>query len=256
MTPKVSIIVPVYNVEKYLNTCVDSILNQTFNDFECILVNDCSPDNCPQICDEYARKDDRIKVIHKIQNEGSPQARKTGFEISKGIFIIFIDSDDWIEYDMLEKMYNKAVIENCDIVKCNVFNNLDNYQIDDITPELYDKVLIFKHIIMYWKYSASVWDKMIKREIYEKIVFPKHHYIDDRVITVQTVFYAEKIGYVPDCLYHYRKHPESICSSQKQADKTVDEYHNFIMILEFCKDKNLIPVLERELCYRVNSIKL
>ncbi|MDR0312085.1 MAG: glycosyltransferase [Treponema sp.] len=256
MIPKISVIVNVYNVEKYLNTCIDSILNQTFKDFECILIDNCSLDNCPQICDEYERKDKRIKVIHKKQNDGLPQARNTGVEASKGIYILFVDSDDWLEHDMLEKMYNKAIKENCDLVECNLFNNIDNFQIIDITPELYDKMLIFKHIIMYWRYSPSVWDKLIKREIYNKVNFPIQNYIEDRVITIQTIYYSEKIGYVPDCLYHYRKHSKSMCNSQKQADRTIDEYYNFIMILNFLKEKKIFNNLELELYYRINSIKL
>ena len=97
---KVSAIVPVYNVEKYIYRCVDSILNQTFSDFELILVDDGSPDNCPQICDEYAKKDSRIKVIHK-ENGGLSSARNAGLDIASGEWISFIDSDDWIHKDYL-----------------------------------------------------------------------------------------------------------------------------------------------------------
>ena len=256
MTPKISVIVPVYNVEKYIHYCINSILEQTFKDFECILVDDCSPDNCPQICDDYGKKDDHIKVIHKEQNGGLPQARKTGVEAANGIFILFVDSDDWIEHDMLEKMYNKAISGNYDIVVSNSFNNYDSCQTDDIKPEIYDKVLILKHIIMYWKYSTSVWDKLIKRDIYKNIIFPSNSYIEDRVITIQTIYYAENIGYVQDRLYHYRKNQESICGSKRQSDKTIDEYHNFIIILNFLRDKELISAVEHELCYRVNTLKL
>ena len=256
MTPKISIIVPVYKVEKYIHYCVNSILEQTFEDFECILVDDCSPDNCPQICDEYEKKDSRIKVIHKNQNSGSSLARKTGFGVSKGSFILFADSDDWMEHDMLEKMYNKAVTGNYDIVISNFFFNSDDCQKDDIKSEIYDKVLIIKHLIMYWEYSPSLWDKLIKRNIYEKIIFPNNSYIEDRVITIQTIYYAENIGYVQDCLYHYRRNLESICNSKSMADKTIDEYYNFIIILKFLDDKKLISAVEQELCYRINTLKL
>jgi glycosyltransferase involved in cell wall biosynthesis len=231
-------------------------MKQSFKDFECILVDDHSPDRCPQICDEFGAKDHRIKVLHNEKNEGSPQARKTGLIASKGVYILFIDSDDWIEHNMLEKMYNKAISGNYDIVRSNCFSNFQNYQLEDKTPELYDKTLIYKHIIMYWSYSAAVWDKLVKREIYEKVIFPINHYIDDRVITIQAVYYAEKIGYVPDCLYHYYRNPESISNSQMQAIKTIDEYHNFKIILDFLGDRNLFPALALELLYRINSIKL
>jgi glycosyltransferase involved in cell wall biosynthesis len=256
MMPKISVIVPVYNVEKYIHCCINSILEQSFKDFECILVDDRSPDNCPQICDEYEKKDNRIRVIHNEHNIGSSLTRKKGVMASKGNFILFVDSDDWIEHDMLEKMYNKAITGNYDIVVSNGFNNTNDHQTDDIKPEIYDKILIIKHIIMYWKYSASVWDKLIKRDIYKNIIFPFNSYIEDRVITIQTIYYAENIGYIQDCLYHYRKNQESICNSKRQADKTIDEYHNFIIILKFLNDKKLIPSLEQELCYRVNTLKL
>ncbi len=104
--PKVSVIVPVYKVEKYLNRCVDSILAQTFTDFELILVDDGSPDNCPKICDEYAEKDERVGVIHK-ENGGVSSARNDGIDMSQGEWIMFVDSDDWIEEDMLEGMVAK-----------------------------------------------------------------------------------------------------------------------------------------------------
>jgi glycosyltransferase involved in cell wall biosynthesis len=256
MMPKISVIVPVYNVEKYIHYCINSILEQSFNDFECILVDDCSPDNCPQICDEYEKRDNRIKVIHKEQNGGLPQARKTGIQAANGDFILFIDSDDWIELDMLEKMYNKAIAGNYDIVVSNGFNNTNDCQTDDIKPEIDDKILILKHLIMYWRYSPSVCDKLIRRDIYQRVILPKNNYGEDKVITIQTIYYAEKIGYVQDCLYHYRKNQESICSSKRQADKTIDEYHNFIVILKFLSDKELIPAVEHELRYRVNTLKL
>jgi glycosyltransferase involved in cell wall biosynthesis len=256
MTPKISIIVPVYNVEKYIHCCVNSILEQSFKDFECILVDDCSPDNCPKICDEYKNIDNRIQVVHKKQNAGSPQARKTGFEVSKGNYILFIDSDDWIEPDMLEKMYEKAITNNYDIVISNCFHNYNNTQTNYKTPELQDKISILKYIIMYWHYSPSVCDKLVKRDIYEKIIFPTHQYIEDKVITIQTIYYSEKIGYLPVCLYHYRKNPDSICNSETQTNKTKDEYHNFVIILKFLDSKKLISKLEHELCFRINTIKL
>lgn len=105
--PKVSVIVPVYNVEKYLDRCIQSILNQTFTDFELILVNDGSPDNCGKICDEYAKKDNRVKVIHK-QNAGVSAARNTGIDKACGEYIMFVDSDDYIDLDMLKKMLSMS----------------------------------------------------------------------------------------------------------------------------------------------------
>lgn len=119
ITPKISCIVPVYNVEKYLRRCVDSILNQTFTDFELILVDDGSPDNSPAICYEYAVKDSRIKVIHKV-NGGVSSARNVGLDVAKGEWICFVDSDDLIEADYMQKMYEAAINNNSDFIMCGI----------------------------------------------------------------------------------------------------------------------------------------
>jgi len=124
MDPKISIIVPVYNVELYLGKCIDSILNQTFSGFELILVNDGSLDNCGSICDSFAKLDRRVKVIHK-GNGGLSSARNAGLEIACGEYIGFVDSDDYIERQMYETLYNQATETSSDIVVC------DFYMIDE-----------------------------------------------------------------------------------------------------------------------------
>lgn len=115
--PEVSIIVPVYKVEPYLNKCVDSILAQTFTDFECILVDDGSPDSCGKICDEYVQKDSRVKVIHQ-ENQGLSAARNSGLDMASGAWIVFVDSDDWIEPDAVEVLYRAALQNDADMAVC------------------------------------------------------------------------------------------------------------------------------------------
>ena len=117
--PKVSILVPIYNVEKYLSRCIESVLSQDFRDYELILVDDGSPDRCPQICDEYAKKDSRIKVIHK-KNGGLSDARNIGLDIATGEYVMFIDSDDFVDIDMMESMMNNMIDNNVDLVVCNI----------------------------------------------------------------------------------------------------------------------------------------
>lgn len=113
---KISVIIPIYKVEKYLNRCVDSVLNQTLTDLEVILVDDGSPDGCGKICDQYAEKDERIKVVHK-ENGGLSSARNAGLDIATGEYTFFLDSDDWLEKDGLERLYNKAIETNVDFVR-------------------------------------------------------------------------------------------------------------------------------------------
>lgn len=118
MKPKVSIIVPVYNVEKYLVRCMESLLNQTLKEIEIILVDDGSPDNCPQMCDEYARRDSRVKVIHK-SNAGLGYARNSGLDVAVGEYIAFVDSDDYVDTSMYATLWNEARASNADVVFCN-----------------------------------------------------------------------------------------------------------------------------------------
>lgn len=118
--PKISVVVPVYNVENYLCKCINSILDQTFSDFELILIDDKSPDKSGDICDEYAKRDKRIRVIHKMQNEGVSAARNDGLDTARGDYLTFIDSDDWIEPIFLEHLYHIAVEKNADIVTCTL----------------------------------------------------------------------------------------------------------------------------------------
>ena len=136
----ISVIVPVYKVEKYLRQCIESIQRQTYSDLEIILVDDGSPDGCPAICDEYARNDKRIKVLHQ-ENGGLSVARNVGLDIAKGEYIAFVDSDDYIKENMYEMLYNKIVMEDADLIICS-YDKVDenNNKIDNYSP-LQDEVL-------------------------------------------------------------------------------------------------------------------
>jgi glycosyltransferase involved in cell wall biosynthesis len=257
-TVKVSVIVPVYNVEKYLKKCLDSILTQTFNDFECILVDDASPDNCPVLCDEYAKIDNRIKVIHKLRNGGLPQARKTGFDLSGGDYILFVDSDDWIEKDMLEKMCNAMNKGKFDMVYADFFQEKESsteyIKLGDFTN---DKIHNLK-IILEYRPDTSVWNKLVKREIYKKIVFPREGYGEDKCIMAQALYYTDTIGYINHALYHYRiRHDSWMRDKTKEAERCHDAYLIFIFIVKFLHlayGKNL-DIFEPQLSIRINNTK-
>ena len=222
--PKVSIIVPVYNVEKYLAECLDSILSQTFTDFECILVNDNSPDKSPDICDEYAKKDKRIKVIHKKKNEGLPQARKTGFNASVGDYILYADSDDWMEQNMVERLYKLATTENYDIVYCCADDFYDLPEYGEPSVRFYfdirnmNKDDIIINLIKY-KFDCVVWNKLFKRELFRNVSFPKLWQFEDAFICVQLFLNATNVGYEYSVLYHHRNHPDSLVGKVFLEDK-------------------------------------
>lgn len=174
--PKISVIVPVYKVEKYLDRCVQSILNQTFEDLEVILVDDGSPDRCPEICDEWARKDSRVCVIHKT-NGGLSSARNAGLKIQKGEFVCFVDSDDWILPEMLEKLLE--LLENnseCDIAECEKIDCVsENIKISQpkFKTEVYDKNKMLEYFFRVngEPSNTQVWNKLIKTSILENFKF-------------------------------------------------------------------------------------
>jgi glycosyltransferase involved in cell wall biosynthesis len=240
---KISIIVPVYNAEKYLHRCLSSIVMQTFADFECILVDDASTDNSPAICDEYSINDKRITVIHNEKNIGCPQARKTGLGMAKGDYVLYIDSDDWIENTMLEKLYKKAENDNMDFVSCNYFSDDNREKIAFINP---DRNFILNQIFNF-TFLHNVWNKLIKREIYEKIEFPQADWAEDRVITVQTVYYAQKIGHIENFLYHHCTHDESMTYNKNMKFKRITErYENWKLVISFLESKYEKDIIQFE----------
>jgi glycosyltransferase involved in cell wall biosynthesis len=252
---KVSVIVPVYNVEKYLEKCLNSILSQTFNDFECILVDDASPDNCPELCDEYAKIDNRIKIIHNNINIGSSLSRKVGFDLAGGDYILFVDSDDWIEKDMLEKMYNAAVSYGFDIVCCDFYRNKD----DSYTYEKQDLDCIDNFNNLGFVNCCAVWNKLFLKEILLKVSFPTYGKYEDRVITQQALYYAKKPGKIAYPLYHYNFNQESITNNTANNYQTLFEWQqNIILVIKFLKEKlkdDFIKKSDNINCY-VNNFKL
>jgi glycosyltransferase involved in cell wall biosynthesis len=256
----ISVIVPVYNTAKYLPRCLNSILAQTFSSWECILVDDASPDNCGQLCDEYAQKDKRFKVIHEKENLGAPLARKSGVTEALGDCIVCIDSDDWIEPDMLAKMYTKMIVENCDVVCCDFVKDRDGQSEKHLKQGIIcaEKTANIKNLLAD-KTLHNIANKLAKRRIYEQIIFPRHYAADDWAISIQFACYADNIGYVPEALYHYCFSMETDNNAwKKDADKiSLDHYENFRVIVKFLEDKfgDNIEVLEPELSDAVNLVK-
>ena len=215
---KISVIVPVYNVEKYINKCIESILNQTLKEFELILINDGSNDSSGEICDKFSAIDGRITVIHK-NNEGVSAARNTGIEIAKGEFIQFIDSDDWIENNMLENLFEKIKNDKSDIVfqgaifedyKGRIIveekNNIDIIQ--KINNNIQQSaVLLTKNSLF-----GYTWCKMFRRDIIEnnKIMFDETLSLaEDEKFTCDYFRFVNKISVLENGYYHYIKYPNN-----------------------------------------------
>lgn len=213
MQQLVSVIVPIYKVEKYLKKCVDSILDQTYTNLEIILVDDGSPDNCPKFCDEYAKQDDRIKVIHK-ENGGLSDARNAGMKIATGEYVSFIDSDDYISCDFIETLYYTIKAENSDIVECDIVRFEDgttpviekeNCDINSFSTEKGLSMLMAES-----KFHQYVWNKLYKSDIAFKIPFAKGKLNEDEFWTYQIFGQAERVTKINKPMYFYLQRSGSI----------------------------------------------
>jgi len=260
MNAKVSIIIPIYNVEQYIAECAHSLFKQTYPNIEFIFVDDASPDNSvsilEKIIEEYNNRKEQVILIRKEQNVGSSQARKVGFEVCTGDYIICADSDDWLELNMIEEMINKAILEDFDIVWCDYF---ENEKYIKACPKTNDKIEIFRGLLGF-ELHASLCNKLVKKEIYSNgIYFPKAMQNEDFVISIQNLFYAKKIGFLNEALYHYRVVSNSITRSKSNlAKKSMDYYENYAWAVNFFESKfgNDLEFLEPHLSYRINHVKM
>lgn len=206
---KVSVIVPVYKVEKYLDRCVRSILEQTYTNLELILVNDGSPDNCPKMCDEWAKRDHRVKVIHK-QNKGVSEARNDGIKNAKGDYLLFVDSDDYVD-ENLSEFLDKAVKTNCDVCYSKVFGFIDNKYKDKIINVSSSEVKYF----IKKKYPISCWGRLFKRDfiISNNLYFGNTINAEDLEWSSRIYCLVKKIAVINSSFYHYKQTEESASKS-------------------------------------------
>lgn len=203
----ISVIVPVYNVEKYLERCVNSILQQTYGQLEIILVDDGSTDASPEMCDEFAAGDKRIKVIHK-ENGGLSDARNAGLKVATGAYIGYVDSDDWIEKDMYENMHRACVENAAELCVCRYFSEYadrtESGGSGECIPLTRDELLRI-YIGGHEQYVIynSVWSKLFKRSLVEGAEFPKGRNSEDIMYTTRAFCRLERAAYLDQCLYHY-----------------------------------------------------
>lgn len=204
----ISIIVPVYKVEGYLEKCIDSILNQTYKNLQIILINDGSPDSCGKICNKYTEKDNRITVIHK-ENGGLSEARNFGIEIAEGEYISFIDSDDYIDATMISRMYAVLKEENVNLVQCDfkVVRDENIYKKSEITkPFILDRETMFDTR----KTKITAWGKLYFTDIVKKIMFKENKINEDEFFTYKALYESSKIAVIQEPLYFYYQSPNSI----------------------------------------------
>lgn len=236
MKAKISIIVPVYNVEKYIDRCIQSILAQTYTNFELILVDDGSPDKCGKICDEYAKKDMRIKVIHK-KNGGLGDARNCGLSIATGEYIGFIDSDDYIESDMYEKLINACIEKKSDIAVCGRYDVVDGKLKKRFSFEG-TKVLsnseAIKAILTTNNIDSSACDKLFRKKLFENIRFPKGKLNEDIYVMTKIISNSNRVVHIGESKYYYDHRPNSI-TTKCFSNRNMDSVEAAKEVLEYIK---------------------
>ena len=215
-TPKVSVIVPVYKAEKYIEKCVRSLFEQTLDDMEYIFINDCTPDKSIEILhkvlEEYPKRKGQVKIIHHETNKGIATSRNTGLNATTGTYIIHCDSDDWIEPNMYETMYNKAVEGNYDIVSCDYF-------IDSKNNSIYKNQLSYKDnneyikAVLEGKIGSYLWNKLTKKKLYSdnNLYFPDGINIrEDFLLVIELYYFSGCVYHIQQAFYHYQKNETSI----------------------------------------------
>jgi glycosyltransferase involved in cell wall biosynthesis len=225
MSPKISVIVPVYNVERYLCQCIESILHQTFTDFELILIDDGSIDNSGLICDEYARKDNRIRIFHK-KNEGVSIARNLGLENALGEWITFVDSDDWIDNYLFQTYINNISSDVDSIVVGLIEEHQERKSIRTLSESKCLDMINALLLLEYSGYYGFVWNRLYKSSIIQEnhIMFdPKISFCEDHLFTYEYNRYSSKISILKEAPYHHRILKSGTLSTKNSFDMIIDE---------------------------------
>lgn len=242
---KVSIIVPVYNVEKYLKKCLDSLVNQTFKDYEIIVVNDGSTDDSENIIMKYQSEYSKLIKYIKKQNGGLSDARNKGIKTAEGKYIMFVDSDDYITQDMVEKLYSAIIKEDSDMAICNYIRvnfkgeNIKNYNYNFGTTNVFDnpKILLNK---------PAAWNKIYKKTLFDNMMYDKGKYYEDIRLTTKLYLKCNKIAFIDDFCYYYIERANSIMQD-KNIDRNFEIVDALKSIIDFYKKEAKYDIFKEEI---------
>lgn len=252
---KVSVIVPFFNVEAFIERNAISLLSQTLDKVEFIFVDDASPDSSrailEQVINSFPERD--VRIITHATNKGLPAARNTGLLEAKGTYIYNCDSDDWLEIDMLEKMYKLAIEERADYVYCDYWMQFEKRERYMRNPKYSDPETMINEGFLAGQMKYNVWNKIVKRDIYEnsQIVFPEGHGMGEDMTMILLAEHAKKIAYLPEALYHYSKTNVSAFSNTFSTRNLEDIEYNTKRILDAHKDNG-----DEEMSNFLNFFKL
>ncbi len=247
--PKVSVIVPVYNVEKYIRKCLKTLVNQTLKDIEIIVVDDGTKDKAADIVFDYKKEYPQIKY-YKKENGGLADARNYGLQYATGKYIAFLDADDYVELDTYEKLYKKAKDENSDMVECNFFWTKNTKNKKDIGIQYSNKKEMLE------KARVMAWNKLYKKSVLDEanVLFPKGLQYEDIEFFYKIIPYINKVSFVKQPLIHYVQRKESITKTNNK--KTADIFKIFENIIEYYKEKRLYDEYKEEIEYSCIRILL
>ena len=258
---KVSVIIPVYKVESYIERCVRSLFEQTLDDIEYIFVNDCTPDKSIEvlegILEEYPHRKHQVRILHHDKNKGLTSTRNTGLVAATGEYIAHCDSDDWVELDMYETLYNKAKEEKADVVYCN-FNmySHSSTRIEEIGCFDTDKKkLLQSYIKTVW---TTIWSVLAKKELYieHNLRSPEHIcYCEDFWLAVRLMHYAKKVSYVPSAFYNYNRMNETsiVHTLNKKTEK--EEQTAYLETIAFFEQESVLQYYEKQMGWRILKSK-
>ena len=237
---KVSIIIPAYNAEKYIKRCIDSLIGQTYKNIEVLIVDDGSTDNTPKILDDIANNDKRIVVIHK-QNGGVSLARNIAIEKATGKYIMFTDSDDWLENDMVEKMLNKATSTSCDIVICgynNYYENSKQLESKLLNPKNYK---FFTELITDDKtnFGGFPWNKLMKKDCVKNLYNTNIHYFENLLFFLENFNTETKFEYINEPLYNYSINDTSALHSKKYKIKKITSLKALKLVIPLLPESSI-----------------
>lgn len=258
MNKIISVIIPVYNVERYLSRCIESVINQTYRDLEIILIDDGSTDSSGTICDDYAQKDSRIIVIHQ-KNRGLSAARNSGLDIAKGEYIGFVDSDDFISLNFYKILYDALNETNSDLSFCKVekFLNIQDIKEDlnSYIPKEYNSINFIEEFT-YAKdtvYCVVVWNKLYKKYLWNTLRFPEGKICEDEFVWYKCIFNSKKICEVDLAMYYYFIREDSIINksyNEFPLKKEIAYLEALEDRIKFSKENKLNNFLKRTLEYR------
>ena len=260
----VSVIIPVYNVEKFIERCAHSLFSQTLENMEFIFVDDCSKDNSIAVIEkvllEYPNRKEQVTICKQKKNGGPSLARNVGINLAKGEYIAFCDSDDWVELDMYESLYKKAIHTSSDIVFCNFLmeyqDNVQAYKTIDCNKQDKNK-LLNDYISSVW---TVLWNMIARRTIftcYQLDLRTDIKYCEDFHLMVRLMYYASKVDKIEDCLYHYNQCNNSSIMQQCHLWSGVDDLKCYLSIIDFFTSQRKIQNFERAMSWRIlNAIRL